>query len=94
MQICFSIDDQEILEAIAERYPNAGVTLAEIKQQLEGKFIDTLTNDREYVWHLMYDRYFDRLAKFCNDRQEDAEDLFARESVEVYEETRHMLVAA
>jgi hypothetical protein len=86
MKIQFSLDTTELVEAIAERYPHAGLSLSEIHTILEGSFTDILTNDREYDWHLKHDRYFNRLEKECRDRQQDAEEAMAQEQIAVYAE--------
>jgi hypothetical protein len=88
MKIQFSLDPTELVEAIAERYPHAGLSLTEIQKILEGSFTDILTNDREYDWHLKHDRYFNRLEKECSDRQLDAEEAMAQERIEIYAEDR------
>lgn len=77
MKFSIEIKDKDILEAIAEKYPNAKISLEEVKDHLEAKFADVLTYDKDYEWHLTNDKYFQSLNELARDRQIDAEEAIA-----------------
>jgi hypothetical protein len=58
MKLSITIDTTDLIDAIAERYPHAGLTEAEIQTILENSFRDRLTYDKDYEWHLDHDPCF------------------------------------
>jgi hypothetical protein len=86
MKLTIEIQDQGILEAIANKFPNAMLTLEEIKNHLECKFADILSYDRDYDWHLENDRYFSSVAELAKDKETDAQDVMYNDEITMREE--------
>lgn len=87
MRLSIEIGDKEILEALAEKYPNVMISLEEIKHQLESRFADLLSfGDGDYEWRLGNDQYFKSLNELANDKQSEAEEAIAEGNIEQRQE--------